>query len=47
MHLDFMDTQVLPSYQRNVDLDSNIPLEDKLNAPIIKTENFMPDLMQE
>jgi len=36
---------LLPNFQRNENLKSEIAVEDKLESPIHKEDNFMPDLM--
>jgi Zn-dependent M16 (insulinase) family peptidase len=42
-----MENQVLPDYTKNMELDSKLHMEQTLTEPVIRTENFMPDLMQE
>lgn len=45
-HLKFVENEVLkPNFERNTEIDSELLLEDKLDSPIHKEENFMPDLM--
>jgi Zn-dependent M16 (insulinase) family peptidase len=45
-HLKFVENEVLkPHFERNSDIQSELLLEDRLDSPIHKEENFMPDLM--
>ena len=45
-HLKFVESEVLkPHFKRNSDIKSELLLESRLESPIHKEENFMPDLM--
>jgi len=46
-HLDFVQNQCLKGIERHDNVDSELLVEPRVNQPIIKEENFMPDLMQD